>query len=65
MSKICEWFHHNSFKANPGKFQFLLSPFIEKPIEIMGSTIKASKEDLLLGARIESDLTAKEHVMSI
>ena len=65
MSKICEWFHHNSFKVNSGKFQFLLNPFIEKPIEIMGSTIKARKEELLLGMRIESDLTAKEHAMSI
>ena len=40
MSKICEWFHHNSFKANPGKFYFLLSPFVGRPIKIMGSTIK-------------------------
>ena len=22
MSKICGWFHHNSFKVNPGKFHF-------------------------------------------
>ena len=26
MSHICEWFHHNSFKANSGNFYFLLSP---------------------------------------
>ena len=31
----------------------------------MGSTIKTSKEDLLLGVRIDSDLTFKEHVTSI
>ena len=31
----------------------------------MGSTIKASKEEVLLGVRIESDLTFKENVMSI
>ena len=43
MSKICEWFHHNSFKANPGKFHFLLSPFIDRPIKILGSTMKAIK----------------------
>ena len=64
-SKICEWFHHNSFKANPGKFHFLLSPFIDRPIKILGSTIKASKEEVLLGVRIDSDLTFKEHVTSI
>ena len=23
---ICEWFHHNGFKANSGNFHFLLSP---------------------------------------
>ena len=31
----------------------------------MGSTVKTSKEDLLLGVRIDSDLTFKEHVTSI
>ena len=43
MSKICEWFHHNGFKANLGKFYFLLNPFVDRPIKIMGSTIKAKK----------------------
>ena len=31
----------------------------------MGSTIKASKEEVLLGVRIDSDLTFKEHATSI
>ena len=31
----------------------------------MRSTIKASKEEVLLGIRIDSDLTSKEHVTSI
>ena len=65
MSNICEWFHHNSFKANPGKLHFLLRPFVDRPIKIMGSIIKASKEEVLLGARTDSDLTFKEHVTSI
>ena len=60
MSEICECFHHNTFKANPGKFHFLLSPFVGRPIKIMESTIKASKEEVLLGMRIDSDLTLKE-----
>ena len=38
MSKICEWFHHNGFKANPRKLQFLLSLFVDRLIKIMGST---------------------------
>ena len=65
MSKICEWFHHNGFKANPGKFHFLLSPFVDRLIKILGSTIQASKEEVLLGVRIDSDLISKEHVTSI
>ena len=65
ISNICEWFHHNGFKANPGIFHFLLSPFVERPVKIMGSTIKASKEEVLLGVRIDPDLTFKEYVTSI
>ena len=65
MSNICESFHNNCFKANPGKFHSLLSPFVDRPIKIMGSTIKASKENLLLRVRIDKDLTFKEHVTSI
>ena len=65
MSNICEWFHHNCFNTNSGKFHFLLSPFVDRPIKIMGSTIKANKEEVLLGMRIDSDLTFKEHVRSI
>ena len=44
----------NGFKANPGKFHFLLGPFVDRPIKIMGSTIKASKEEALLLAGITS-----------
>ena len=65
MANICEWFHHNGFKSNPGKFHFLLSPFLGRPIKIMGYTVKASKEEVLSGMRIDSDLTFKEHVTSI
>ena len=65
MSKVCEWFHHNDFKANPGKSQFLLSPFVDRPVKIMESTIKANKKKVLSGVRIGSDLTFKEHVTSI
>ena len=55
IAKICEWFHHNGFKANPEKFHFLLRPFVGRIIKIMASTIKASKEKILLGVRIDSD----------
>ena len=31
MSRTCEWFDHNDFKANPGKFNFLLSTLVDRP----------------------------------
>ena len=68
MPNSCEWFHHNDSIANPGKFNFLLNPFVDRAIKIIGSTIKASKEEILLallGVRIDSYLTFKEHVTSI
>ena len=65
ISKTCEWFHHNGFKVNPGKFNFLPSPFVGTQTKIMGSTRKGSKEEVLLGVRSDSDLTFKEHVTSI
>ena len=43
----------------------LRSPFVDRPIKIMGSTIKASQEKVLLGVRFDNDLTFKEHVTSI
>ena len=65
MSKICEWFHCNGFNANPGKFYFFLIPFIHRLIEIMGSTIKTSKDEVLLAVRIDSNLTFKERAIRI
>ena len=65
MCNICEWFRHNGFKVNPGKFHFLLSPFVYRPTKIMGFTIKASKKEVILGMRIDSNLTFKEHITSI
>ena len=56
---------HNGFKANPGKVNFLLSLFVDRLMKTMGSTIKESKEEVLLGVRINSDLTFKELVTSI
>ena len=65
LSNICEWFHHNGFKANPGRFHVFLSPFVYRQVKMMGSTIKASKVEVLLGVTIDSDLSFKEHVTSI
>ena len=35
--------YYNGFKANPGSVRFLLGPFVDRLIKIMGSTIKSSK----------------------
>ena len=55
----------NDFKTNPGKFHFLLGPFVDRPIKIIGPTIKASRQEVLLGIRIDSDRTFKEDITSI
>lgn len=34
-------------------------PFVHRLIKIMGSAIKANKEEVFLGKRIDSDLTFK------
>ena len=65
MRKTCEWFHDNDCKANPEKFSFLLSTLVDIPIKTMGSTIKRSKGEVLIGLRVDSDLTFKEHITSI
>ena len=63
MSNICELFHHNGLKSI--QENFLLSPFLDRTIKIMRSTIKTSNEEVLLGMRTDSDVTFEEHVTSI
>ena len=59
MSKICEWFHHNGFKANP-------ISFFTKPVrgQTNYNNVIYYKEEVLLGVGIDSNLTFKEHVTS-
>ena len=52
MYKICEWFHYNGFKANPGKFFFFA-----KPIRRLTNKNKG----ILFEVRIDSDQSLKEH----
>ena len=35
--------YSNGFQPNPGSVHFLLGPFVDRLIKIMGSTIKSSK----------------------
>ena len=41
MSKICKWFHHNGFKADPVKFHFLIRLLVDRSVIVLGSTTKA------------------------
>ena len=57
--------YSNGFKANPGSVHFLVGPFVARLMKIMGSSIKSSKDEGLLGVRIDSGLTFKEYLTSI
>ena len=54
--EIMEKLEIDGLKANSEKFHFLVSAFVDRPIKIMESTIKASKEEVLLGVKIVSDV---------
>ena len=43
----------------------MLNQSVDRPMKIMESTLKASKEVVLLGVRTDSDLTFKEHITRI
>ena len=56
MAKISEWFLHNYLKANTKMFHLLLSPFVDKAINIGNFTIKSSYPEVLLGVTTDSNL---------
>ena len=56
MAKISEWFLHNYLKANAKMFHLLLSPFVDKAINIGNFTIKSSYAEVLLGVTTDSNL---------
>ena len=43
----------------------MLNQSVDRPMKIMESALKASKEVVLLGVRTDSDLTFKEHITRI
>ena len=43
----------------------MLNQSVDRPMKKMESTLKASKEVVLLGVRTDSDLTFKEHTTRI
>ena len=43
----------------------VLSSFADRSIKVMGSSIKASKKEILLGVRVDNDLTFKKRVSAL
>ena len=65
---VMEWFKINSFKANPGKFQFMvLGNKDERYFNIHNNNVKIknSNEVTLLGIKIDKNLTFKKHISEL
>ena len=65
---ILNWFRLNSFKANPGKFQFMIfgdKSHHKHELKINSIKVEASDDVLLLGTTIEKKLTFKQHVENL
>jgi hypothetical protein len=63
-----KWFHDNGMKANPLKFQSIVSHRYEKvsaTFKIAGSEIQSEEAVKLLGVTIDSKLTFSQHVRNI
>ena len=63
MADISNWFLENNLKANEGKYHLLLSPFIEKTIQVGDFAIASCSSEKILGVTIDCNLTFKEHVL--
>ena len=65
---ILNWFRLNSFKANPGKFQFMIlgdRSHHKHELKINSIKVEASDDVLLLGITIDKKLTLKQHVENL
>ena len=65
---VMEWFKINSFKANPGKFQFMVLGYKDERyfnIHINNVQIKNSNTVTLLGIIIDKNLTFKTHISEL
>ena len=61
-------FRSNSFKAIPGKFQFMIPGYKSHHMHVLkidSIKLEASDNVLLLGIRIEKKLTLKQHVENL
>ena len=61
VTNVFKWFHENALMANSSKSHFLISPYETKSIQIQNSCIKASSSEILLGIKIDSNLSFNDH----
>jgi hypothetical protein len=66
---VVEWFKNNGMKANPDKFQFIVSsrknPSVEINLDVCNTTLKAEENVVLLGLKIDKNLTFDDHIKDI
>ena len=65
MKSVLKWFMLNSFKANPGKFQFMIlsdKTCYKHALKINSTCVQSSDDVTLLDVTIDKNLTFKKHV---
>ena len=65
LSNVMDWFKINSFKANPGKFQFMVLGANKNDcfnLNVAGKVILSSSEVKILGITIDYELKFKKHL---
>ena len=65
INNIFAWLENNGLVANSGKSHFLVSPYEKISLKILGSTVKYSSCEELLGITIDSELTFHKHIISL
>ena len=66
VENVYEWFVHNSMKANPDKFQFIIQGNTgSHTLKIGDITVKSVSFVTLLGVTIDSKLNFKEQTNNI
>ena len=62
INNIFSWFKNNGLLANSAKSHFLVSPYEEISMKILGSTVASSHFEELLGIKIDSELKFHKHI---
>ena len=65
INNMFAWFKHNIIVANSGKSNFLVNPCEKTSLKILGSTVKSSPCEELLGITIDSELTFHKHRVTL